>query len=93
MKYFNVPCLVFDEIDSGTSGEIASMIASMMKEVSNEVQLISISHQPQIAARADHHLKVFKSEFENHTKSNVFFLIKMKESRDCKIIKWKNNIK
>ena len=76
VKYFNVPCLVFDEIDSGTSGEIASMIASMMKEVSNEVQLISISHQPQIAARADHHLKVFKSEDENHTKSHVSILNK-----------------
>ena len=76
VKYFNVPCLVFDEIDSGTSGEIASMIASMMKEVSNEVQLISISHQPQIAARADHHLKVFKSEVENHTKSHVSILNK-----------------
>ena len=52
--------LVFDEIDSGTSGEIANSIGGMMK-IMEENSNISITHLAQVASKADHHYKVFKS--------------------------------
>lgn len=57
-----MPTLIFDEIDSGISGEAAKQVGLLMKELSARHQVISITHQPQIAARADHHLFVFKKE-------------------------------
>ena len=60
------PTLIFDEIDSGISGEAAKQVGVLMDELSDAHQLIAITHQPQIAARADQHLYVFKHE-NNHT--------------------------
>jgi len=57
-----MPTLIFDEIDSGISGEAAKQVGLLMKELSARHQVVSITHQPQIAARADHHLFVFKVE-------------------------------
>jgi DNA repair protein RecN (Recombination protein N) len=56
------PTLIFDEIDSGISGEAAKQVGVLMDELSDVHQLIAITHQPQIAARADQHLYVFKHE-------------------------------
>lgn len=56
-----LPTLVFDEIDSGISGEAARQVAMVMEEMSHAHQLIAITHQPQIAARADKHFYVFKA--------------------------------
>ena len=53
-----IPTLIFDEIDTGVSGEVASKIADIMKEMSNTLQLISITHLPQIASKAENHLFV-----------------------------------
>jgi DNA repair protein RecN (Recombination protein N) len=68
--------LVFDEIDLGVSGEIASLMGDMMKEISKSTQLIAISHLPQIASKADEHLKVVKKVFGNETISDVLILDK-----------------
>ena len=57
-----MPTLIFDEIDSGISGEAARQVGILMEELAASHQLISITHQPQIAARADHHLYVYKQE-------------------------------
>ena len=59
-KSIQLPTLIFDEIDSGISGEAARQVGIIMKELSEEHQLISITHQPQIAARASTHYFVFK---------------------------------
>jgi DNA repair protein RecN (Recombination protein N) len=56
-----LPTVVFDEIDSGISGDIAGKVGKILKEMSEHHQLIVISHLPQIAARADYHFKVYKS--------------------------------
>jgi len=55
-----LPTLIFDEIDTGISGEAAKQVGIIMKELSEKIQVIAITHQPQIAARAAHHLYVFK---------------------------------
>lgn len=60
-----MPTLIFDEIDSGISGEAAKQVGILLDELSGQHQLISITHQPQIAAKADQHLFVFKTEANN----------------------------
>lgn len=57
-----MPTLIFDEIDSGISGEAAKQVGVLMEELAINHQLIAITHQPQIAARANQHLYVFKQE-------------------------------
>ena len=63
--------LVFDEIDSGISGEIANLMGEMMLDISKNNQLITISHLPQIASKANTHMKVFKKIENNLTHSNI----------------------
>ncbi len=60
-KELQLPTLIFDEIDTGISGEAAKQVGNIMKELSHSHQLISITHQPQIAARADAHYFVYKA--------------------------------
>ena len=69
-----VNTLVFDEIDTGVSGEIASLMGDMMLEISKTNQLISISHLPQIASKANIHLKVVKTVNNSNTVSDVIVL-------------------
>jgi DNA repair protein RecN (Recombination protein N) len=57
-----MPTLIFDEIDSGISGEAAKQVGVLMEELAINHQLIAITHQPQIAARANQHLYVFKQD-------------------------------
>jgi DNA repair protein RecN (Recombination protein N) len=64
-KSLDLPTLIFDEIDSGISGEAAKQVGVLLDELSDNHQLISITHQPQIAAKADQHLFVFKSDQNN----------------------------
>lgn len=66
--------LIFDEIDMGVSGKIASLMGNMMKEISKSTQIIAISHLPQIASKANEHLKVVKSVVEDQTISDVIVL-------------------
>lgn len=59
-KKLHMPTLIFDEIDSGISGEAAIQVGRIMKELSSSHQVISITHQPQVAAKADAHYFVYK---------------------------------
>ncbi len=63
----SLPTIIFDEIDSGVSGEIALQLGTLMKSMAQNHQVISISHLPQIAAKADHHFYVYKDH--QHEKS------------------------
>ncbi len=65
-KKLQLPVLIFDEIDTGISGEAAKQVGIIMKDLSLSHQLISITHQPQIAAKADAHYFVYK-QIENNT--------------------------
>ena len=60
-RQLQLPTLIFDEIDTGISGEVARQVGNIMKSLSGAHQLISITHQPQIAARADAHYFVYKA--------------------------------
>ena len=71
-----VGTLIFDEIDAGVSGEIASLMGDMMRNISKSTQLIAISHLPQIASKARAHLKVMKSVVKEETISTIIQLDK-----------------
>lgn len=60
----NMPTLIFDEIDTGISGEVALQVGNIMKELAIKHQLISITHLPQIASKANQHLYIYKQENE-----------------------------
>jgi DNA repair protein RecN (Recombination protein N) len=66
-----IPTLVFDEIDTGVSGEVAAKLAKVLKQMSLGMQLITITHLPQIASKADHHFHVFKQEENERTQSSI----------------------
>ncbi|MCC6599590.1 MAG: DNA repair protein RecN [Crocinitomicaceae bacterium] len=55
-----LPVLILDEIDQGVSGETGKKIGTILKEMSGDIQVLTITHLPQIAGKAQHHLKVFK---------------------------------
>jgi len=69
-----LPTIIFDEIDSGVSGEVASKTGSIMKELSNDMQVISITHLPQIAGKSDYHYLVYKKEEKNATFTHIKIL-------------------
>ena len=66
-----LPTIIFDEIDTGISGEIADKMASIMQEMGQVMQVISITHLPQIAAKGAAHYKVYKQDNETSTSSNI----------------------
>jgi DNA repair protein RecN (Recombination protein N) len=67
----SMPTLVLDEIDTGVSGEIAMKLGGLMKSMSKEHQLITITHLPQIAAKGDSHYFVFKDNSSKKTVSSI----------------------
>jgi DNA repair protein RecN (Recombination protein N) len=67
----NLSSLIFDEIDTGVSGEIADLMSEMMKSMSEKRQVLSVTHLPQIASKADIHFRVFKSESNDRTNSEI----------------------
>jgi DNA repair protein RecN (Recombination protein N) len=73
-QYSKLPTLIFDEIDTGVSGEIAIKMGEIMKEMSSTMQIFAITHLPQIAAKGDAHFKVFKYTIENDTQSELKLL-------------------
>lgn len=65
--YKNLPTIVFDEIDTGVSGEIALKMATIMEKMSEHMQLLSITHLPQIAAKGAQHINVYKEDRDTTT--------------------------
>jgi DNA repair protein RecN (Recombination protein N) len=63
--------IVFDEIDSGVSGEVANSMGRIMKDMAQAIQVICITHLPQIAAKGTAHFKVFKTEIDGLTKTGI----------------------
>ncbi len=80
-----LPSLIFDEIDTGVSGDIASKMAEMMKKISENSQVISITHLPQIASKGDTHYKVYKTTDEDSTYTKMKIL--EKDSRVVELAK------
>ena len=72
--YKQLPTIIFDEIDTGVSGEIALKMAGIMSAMSETMQLISITHLPQIAAKGSNHIKVYKEDIKNVTVTKLMSL-------------------
>ncbi|MDE5642806.1 MAG: DNA repair protein RecN [Muribaculaceae bacterium] len=67
----NLPTIIFDEVDTGVSGEVATRMADMMKEISGKIQVVTITHLPAVAARGDVQFKVFKQDDEESTFTSI----------------------
>lgn len=75
-KKNNLPTIIFDEIDSGTSGEIAESIGFLMKKMSIKIQIISITHLAQVASKGNYHFKVIKTNNNGNSRTNIIKLSK-----------------
>ncbi|WP_293893182.1 DNA repair protein RecN [Flavobacterium sp.] len=73
-QYSKLPTIIFDEIDTGVSGEIANKMGEIMKEMSKTMQVFAITHLPQIAAKGSNHYKVFKTVVGETTVSELKLL-------------------
>ena len=74
-EYSNLPTIIFDEIDTGVSGEIAHKMGEIMKGMSDRMQVFAITHLPQIAAKGTTHFKVFKTVSGNATQTQLKVLL------------------
>lgn len=70
-RHMRLPSIIFDEVDTGISGDIANMIGEMMADIARSIQVIAITHLPQVAANGNHHLRVFKTDTEVETLTKI----------------------
>ncbi len=73
-SYNYIPTLIFDEIDTGVSGEMAAKIGGIMRQMGDALQLISITHLPQVASQAEHHYFIYKDNEGERTQSHIRLL-------------------
>ena len=88
-SYNYIPTLIFDEIDTGVSGEVAAKIGSIMQQMGHSLQLISITHLPQVASQAEHHYFIYKDNEGMRTQSHIRVL--QHEERITEIAKMLSN--
>lgn len=70
-KYIQLPTIMFDEIDTGVSGEISNKMGDIMLQMSKTMQVFSITHLPQVAAKGHSHFKVYKEDVNDVTQTNL----------------------
>lgn len=70
-RHMQLPSIIFDEVDTGVSGDVANMIGEMMAGIAQTIQVIAITHLPQVAANGMHHLRVYKTDTEHETLTRV----------------------
>ncbi len=87
--YNYIPTLIFDEIDTGVSGEVAAKIGGIMRQMGHSLQLISITHLPQVASQAEHHYFIYKDNEGERTQSHIRVL--QREERITEIAKMLSN--
>lgn len=66
-----LPSIIFDEVDTGVSGDVANRMGEMMQSIAQNIQVLAITHLPQVAAKGDFHYKVFKEDDENSTVTRI----------------------
>ncbi|MDG2368898.1 MAG: DNA repair protein RecN [Flavobacteriaceae bacterium] len=69
--HLNLPTMIFDEIDTGVSGEMSNAMANLMLKMSKKMQIISITHLPQVAAKGNHHYNIYKYESLGVTNTEI----------------------
>lgn len=67
----SLPTIIFDEIDTGVSGKMAESMAKVMQQISENCQVLCITHLPQIAALGKHHFRVYKEDDGEYTRSHI----------------------
>lgn len=77
-----LPTIIFDEIDTGVSGEIAHKMGNMMREMSRNIQVMAVTHLPQVAVHGDSHLKVYKADEDDKTVSHIKLLGKEEREKE-----------
>ena len=70
-KYKQLPSIIFDEIDTGVSGEISKKMGIIMKDLGTKIQTFSITHLPQIAAMGESHFMIYKNDTDGYTKTKI----------------------
>ena len=70
----DLPTIIFDEVDTGVSGDTASRMGEMMGDIARNIQVIAITHLPQVASHSDNHMKVYKSDDADRTSTHVAVL-------------------
>ena len=70
-KYKQLPSIIFDEIDTGVSGEISKKMGLIMRELGTKIQTFSITHLPQIAAMGESHFMIYKNDTDGYTKTKI----------------------
>ena len=70
-EHVQLPSIIFDEVDTGVSGDVANRMGKLMKNISRRIQVIVITHLPPVAAKGDVHFKVFKEDTETTTNTKV----------------------
>lgn len=73
-KYQKLPSIVFDEIDTGISGEVADKVGSLIRKLSDNLQVFSITHLPQVASKGHWHYFVYKTETKSNTNTQIKLL-------------------
>ncbi len=75
-EYSHLPTIIFDEIDTGVSGDIADKMGEIMRKIAKQIQVISITHLPQIASKGEHHYMTYKTETKETTSTQIKLLTK-----------------
>jgi DNA repair protein RecN (Recombination protein N) len=81
-----LPTLIFDEIDSGVSGDVALKMGTILRNLSNEHQVVSITHSPQVASKADAHYFVYKNHTAERTLTRVKCLTQEERVRSIAVM-------
>jgi DNA repair protein RecN (Recombination protein N) len=74
VKTKGLPTIILDEIDTGVSGEVADKVGNIISDMAKSMQVINITHLPQIASKGSHHFLVYKDQENNLTETRIRLL-------------------
>jgi DNA repair protein RecN (Recombination protein N) len=86
-----LPTIIFDEIDTGTSGEMADKMGRIMQDMSRNMQVIAITHLPQIASKGDFHYIVYKKDTRFYTDLYAAIVFRRANNRNCPFAQRRGN--
>jgi DNA repair protein RecN (Recombination protein N) len=86
VECMHLPTIIFDEVDTGVSGDIANKMAELMDMISKRTQVITITHLPQVAAHGSTHFKVYKHDDDNSTLTNIHLLNKQEREAELALM-------
>ena len=70
-RKMHLPSIIFDEVDTGVSGDVANRMGQMMADIASRIQVITITHLPQVAAKGSQHYKVYKEDSADSTNTRI----------------------